>query len=123
MQRSEVSWQDYQPGRRLVSLIEWRDHLRGIPRGVIDVSAASLPAKGEICTIASTAIGQTQGNLVLFLEEHPPLMATVLDGAAIRRVVLGFEAQYFRPLDETRLDQFRAMLDAKPADAPEAVPA
>lgn len=125
MQPSEPDWKHYQPGRRVVSLIDWAEHFAPLyAPGLLKQGDLSPPAKGEICTIERVTLGTIKGNLILFLVEHPAVCVTWIDGGTARRSILGFEAQYFRPLDESRLDQFRAMLAGKPADAPrEAAPA
>lgn len=112
-----MTWTDFAPGKRVVSLIDWRAHLSNLPM----LQAVTLPKIGEICTVHSQQVGSVKGNLVLFLEEHPPVLVVYREDGRKKKAVLGFEASYFKPLDESRIDVFRALLNTAPAD--EAVPA
>lgn len=122
MQPSEPSWTDYQPGRRLAciddafvaELREAFDELKGV----------AMPSRGQIVTVDG-AKPSPRGELLISLVEFPLPDVLVDQGYFWRKMAtLGYPALSFKPLDESRLDQFRVHLQAAPADVPrEAVPA
>lgn len=116
-----MNWEQFYPGRRVVSLIDWKARLAPKP-GFARIHFDTLPVKGEICTIQSTRLSLDQ-ELILFLAEHKPGHAVLFRSSNPVVMLLGFDAMYFRPLDESKLDQFRVHLQGVPVEAPEGVPA
>jgi hypothetical protein len=71
----------------------------------------SGPRKGEIVTVRSAFSDPTDGKPVLYFDEH-------VNGIhPIWKLEIGFEPDYFRPIDKTSISIFTAMLSPTKADA------
>lgn len=112
-----MNWADYQPGKRVVCLIDYAKH----PETALfpELVRLPLPVPGTVCTITAQHVGQMHGGLCLSLAEFsmPWVSLWPLGLHAIGKPL--FDAKYFRPVDEAKIDQFRKIL----TDIPTAVPA
>ncbi|MCJ7993244.1 hypothetical protein J5N58_01355 [Rhizobium cremeum] len=109
-----MNWADFQPGRRVLCVREDG----GFPAGLqILGSWPRTPLVGRVYTIKSAEPGAVSGVLSLDLVEiinEPPHF--LWNGKLGSAKVL-FLATHFRPLDESRLDQFRKLLAPSPEKA------
>lgn len=107
-----MNWADYQVGRRVVCIGETREN----PPNVVLLDPIPMPVKGRVYTITRVRPGAIGGHLCLGLEEIGEVrVRLLLNGRPCIGDVM-YEAKYFRPLDEGRLDQFRKLLSPVPAD-------
>lgn len=98
-----VNWKDFEVGKRVVCIIDQNKYIVSVPNAI-------LPKKGHIYTIRSQLAKGRELGVHLVEIVHPP--AQWLDGFYEPYFI---DARYFfRPIDETRIDQFRAMLHNLP---------
>ncbi len=109
-----MNWADFQPGRRVVCV---RENNR-FPPGMQILGPWPLsPLVGRVYTIKSAQPGALSGRLSLDLVEIINEPTHFLwNGERCSAKVL-FLATHFRPLDESRLDQFRKLLAPSPEKA------
>jgi len=114
-----MNWQDYQPGKRVVSLLDFSASA-SVGR-YSQLKSCPSPGLGEIVTIKSTEI--VEGSLALHLVEYEWGRFSTWCTKCRRNhdMEFAFSAQYFRPLDESKLDQFRVHLQGQPVAAPKEV--
>ncbi|ATN34764.1 hypothetical protein ACO34A_13235 [Rhizobium sp. ACO-34A] len=102
-----MNWADFQPGRRVVCIshYEWAGTL-----------VNALPEIGRVYTVRAQKNHPLNGELGIRLKELSIFSTspkfTPLDGGEY-----WLQARNFRPLDETRLDQFRKLLAPTPEKA------
>lgn len=109
-----MNWADFQPGRRVVCIGEVGEFP---PGNLILGPLPQRPVKGRVYTIKKAELCRISGKLSLDLFEivnEPVLLRW--NGVCYTEPVL-FLADYFRPLDDTRLDQFRKLLAPTPEKA------
>ncbi|MGR6465416.1 hypothetical protein [Rhizobium sp. PAMB 3182] len=111
-----MNWADYQPGKRLVCLVDIEAEMRRAEawNWFQQFKAAyRFPVKGAIYTVRDTMLIRQGLAIVLAEIVNPTLPFSDTPSE------LFFPAYYFRPVDETKLDQFRKHL----TNIPTAVPA
>lgn len=102
-----MDWQGYEIDKRVVCVVV-------VPVGSLVrewFPDFAVPAKGEILTINFQIV--VDDRLMLAFVEYPLRSITFECG---HEHCVGYPADHFRPLDETRLDQFRQYLNHVPAD-------
>lgn len=109
-----MEWQGYEVGKRVVCVVDTVALAKSI--GVSDRICQQLPKKGSIYTIARTKLHPFTLQFYLSLAEFPIGSVKDKPGGALNGSEWWFWAGHFRPLDESRLDQFRQYLHHVPAD-------
>lgn len=95
------------PGMRCVCIVDIAER----PNTRARKENAHCPRKGEVCTVRAVTVNFDETTVLLLAEyRNDHLRAATWNGEEP-----GFGAKWFRPLSETRLDQFRKHLNRIPS--------
>jgi len=101
----------FYPGQHVICI---NDDWSGDGFDLSELAGIDLPKKGLVYTVEHTEPPLTGVQFIVYLEEFslPEVTISTEDGEISG--IPGFGADHFRPLDETRLDIFRAHLAPSP---------